>query len=208
MGKVTTDIDIDFADREGALDALMVVSASMSKDGVRRRHPTSVYFQNIPTDPIDGYAAIEYEPAADNGYFKIDFLNNSIYNGIRDEEHLDALINTPVDWDLFLIPEVVSELAHIKSHFNVVQFVKPKSIDDLAVILALIRPGKRHLIGAPRHKIDAEIWSAGNEDYTFKRAHACAYAVSIIVQLNKLFEELAPLLDDNSQHGDSSEFFS
>jgi len=194
MTKVNTDIDIDFADRDSALQGLMHVAASMEQKGQLSRHPTGVYFQNIPTDPITGYSAFNYEQAADNGYFKIDFLNNSIYADVRDEEHLISLMADP-DWDMLEVPEIVEMLAHIHNSFGLVSQVRPKSVDDLAVILALMRPGKRHLMGRPRAEIDAEIWKAGQDGFVFKRAHAIAYAVSIVVQLNLIVEKTAAAID-------------
>lgn len=194
MTKVTTDIDIDFADRDTALSGLLHVAASMEQKGQIARHPTGVYFQNIPTDPFTGYSSLNYEQAADTGYFKIDFLNNSIYGDVRDEEHLIALMADP-DWEMLEVEEIVSMLAHIHNSFGLVSQIRPQSVDDLAVILALMRPGKRHLMGRPRADIDAEIWKAGDDGFVFKRAHAIAYAVSIVVQLNLLCEKTGEALD-------------
>jgi hypothetical protein len=193
--RVTTDIDIDFADRDMALVGLMHVAASMEQKGQLSRHPTGVYFQNIPTDPITGYSSFNYEQAADNGYFKIDFLNNSIYGDVRDEEHLIALMADP-DWEMLEVEEIVSMLAHIHNSFGLVSQIRPKSVDDLAVILALMRPGKRHLMSRSREEIAAEIWKTGQDGFVFKRAHAIAYAVSIVVQLNLLCEKTAAAIDE------------
>lgn len=172
----------------------MHVPASM---GVRageemehRRHPTGVYFQNIPTDPLSTYSSLNYEDAAEKGYFKIDFLNNSIYAGIRDEDHLISLLNTEPPWDFFEEEDIVGMLAHIHNSFGIVSQIKPRSIEDLATILALQRPGKRPLLTKSREEIDADIWTP-TENFTFKRAHAIAYAVSIVVQLNLIVENMA-----------------
>lgn len=178
-----------------ALMGLMHVPASMEARsgetyGEHRRHPTGVYFQNIPTDPLTAYASLPYEEAADRGYFKIDFLNNSIYNGVRDEDHLIELLNREPPWDFFDEADIVGMLAHIHNSFGVVSMIRPRSIEDLAVILALQRPGKRHLLTAPRAEIDASIWEA-TDKFNFKRAHAIAYAVSIVVQLNLIVENMA-----------------
>jgi hypothetical protein len=201
MTKVTTDIDIDFADRDSALANLMHVAATMHQKGVPARHPTGVYFQNIPIDPITGNSSLDYEAAAENGYFKIDFLNNSIYADVRDEEHLIQLMQDP-DWDLFEIDAVVEKLAHIHNSFGLVQMIKPRSVDDLAVVLALMRPGKRHLMGKSRDEIDAEVWKTGADGFTFKRAHAIAYAMSIVVQLNLIVEKTIAELDSKQESVD------
>jgi hypothetical protein len=57
------------------------------------------------------------------------------------------------------------------------------------MILAMIRPGKRHLVGHTWEVVEKEVWEK-TEDYFFKRSHALSYAVSIVVQLNKIIESL------------------
>jgi hypothetical protein len=195
MAKVTTDIDIDFADRDSALVGLLHVAASRDHNGDKIKHPTGVYFQNVPTDPFNGFSSLDYEAAAEQGYFKIDFLNNTIYTDVRDEEHLISLMEEP-DWDLLEHEEIVSMLAHIHRSFGLVSSIRPRSVDDLAVVLALMRPGKRHLMGKKRNEIDAEIWQTGEDGFVFKRAHAIAYAVSIVVQLNLICEKTAAAIDE------------
>lgn len=202
---VDTDIDIDFADRDLALRGLMHVAAStLPAEGEQtdkyKRHPSGVYFQDVPVDPITGYCSLTYKEAADKGYFKVDFLNNSIYADVRDDDHLNELVSTPPDWGMLEHKELVALLAHIGSHFGIVQVIKPKSIEDLAVVLALIRPGKRHLLYKPRAEIDAEIWSSSADDsYSFKKAHAIAYAVTITVQMNLIYEKIAKDLENDHE---------
>lgn len=196
LTKVTTDIDIDFADRDAALQGLMHVPASMEGRsgetyGEHRRHPTGAYFQNIPTDPLSTYSSLTYEEAADRGYFKIDFLNNSIYNGVRDEDHLIELLEREPPWDFFEEEAIVGMLAHIHNAFGTVQQIRPRSIEDLAVILALQRPGKKALLLSSREEIDANIWTPNKDGFVFKRAHAIAYAASIVVQLNLIVEKMS-----------------
>lgn len=192
MTSVTTDIDIDFADRNKALEGLACVPAAMlSERHGAQRHASGVYFQNIPVDPLTGLAAYDYDKAAELGYFKIDFLNNRIYQGVRDEEHLRRLIATEPPWECFEDREIVETLAHIHSHFGTVQAIRPRSIEDLAVVLALIRPGKKHLIGRSRDEIDREIWDQDDGGYTYKKSHAISYAMSIVVQLNLMAEEMS-----------------
>jgi hypothetical protein len=173
---------------------LLYVAASMEKQGERIRHNTGVYFQDIPTDPIDGCASILSDNASNNGYFKVDFLPLTLYSDVRSEDHLIELINEPVMWEMFEHRDIVGMLTHIHSSFGIVQAIKPKSIDDLAVILGLMRPGKRHLLGQPREVIDTEIWKPGSDGFVFKRAHAYAYAVTIVVNLNLICEQMAAKL--------------
>ena len=175
-----TDIDIDVADRDAALSLGKYISALQNDN---TKHKTSVYFQNIPHDPA-GWATMNTKQAADLGYFKIDFLNNTIYKDIQNEAHLIQLLKQEPKWELFEKAEIVEKLAHIRDYFYVVKSIKPRNIDDLAVIIALIRPGKKHLIGKSRTIINEGIWKPVEEGYAFKKSHSYAYAASIIVQLN------------------------
>jgi len=181
-----TDIDIDMVDRDAALSIIKHVAA-LQKDGTR--HKTSVYFQDIPQNPFTNCATLNTKKASELGYFKIDLLNNSIYRDVKNEEHLIKLLHTEIPWEIFQEKEIVEMLAHIHDYFNIVNIIKPKNITDLAVIIALIRPGKKHLINKSRTEIDKEIWKIdSNNGYSFKKSHAFAYAASIIVQLNLIIE--------------------
>lgn len=190
-----TDIDIDFADREAAIAAADCIPASMISRGEHVRHGSSVYFQDIPVDPIGRFASITHKEAAAFGYFKIDFLTNLTYEGIRDEDHLLALMEQEPAWELFNDRPIVEMLPHIGDHFGTVSRIAPKSIEDLAVVIALIRPGKRHLLGRSRAEIDREIWQPVADLHYFKKPHAIAYAVSIVVRLNLICEQTAAELD-------------
>jgi hypothetical protein len=187
---ISTDIDIDFKDRGAALALLPHIPASMLNHGNMVRHNTGVYFQSIPVDYSKNIATIPYEQAEELGYFKVDFLNNTVYEGIQDNAHLERLLAMPPAWELLDDPDVVSMLAHIHSHFDIVNVIKPRSVEDLSVVLALIRPGKRHLMHRSRTDIDKEVWIAPSDgSYFFKRAHAIAYSLSIVVQLNRIVEQ-------------------
>lgn len=184
------DIDIDFQNREHALALLQHVPAAITAGGKRAKHKSGVYFQNIPISPVDGLAAYDYVEAEAKGFFKIDFLQNNIYEGVRDEDHLNELLSREPPWELFLEPAVVSELAHVRDYIHILQEIQPKSIEDLAVCIALIRPGKAKLLGKPRDVIDKEIWKKVGTGYSYKKSHAIAFAASIVVQLNLLVESL------------------
>ena len=95
------DIDIDFFDRNKVLDIIENIPAAISAD---KKHNTGVYCHTIPYNPITRLASINYKDAEQRGYFKIDFLNVSMYQGIKDEEHLVSLMNNEPLWDLLLVP--------------------------------------------------------------------------------------------------------
>ena len=185
------DVDIDFANRDLALKGLTYISATkFSKRGIER-HNTGVYFQPIPRDPFENISTLSYKDAQDIGYFKVDFLNVSLYEDVRDEEHLLSLMKDP-DWSLLEVEEIVKELFHINEYFWLVDNLRPRSIEQLAMVLAIIRPSKRHLANSPWKIIEQEVWKKSFDgEYGFKKSHATSYAMAIVVQLNLLAEKAA-----------------
>ena len=186
------DIDIDFPDRRRVLDIIQHIPARL-EDG--KKHNTGVYCHSIPYNPLTDTASIDYKSAEERGYFKIDFLNVSAYNGVKDETHLVELLNTEPLWDLLYEKDVCDQLFHINGYHNLLSELKPKSIVELAAVLAMIRPGKKHLIPVCKEKgfesINDEIWTKTEDAYFFKKAHAVSYASVIVVQLNILCERIS-----------------
>lgn len=186
------DIDIDFIDRSKALELFEHVRASRKDDDTLVPHNTGVYFHSVPVDAVTGLCSLPYQDAEAAGYFKIDFLNVSLYKDIRNEEHLLQLMNTEPLWDLLEQSDFVDLLFHINGHGNILKQMKPKSIEQLAAILAMIRPAKRHLIGKGWDEVMNEVWiKPDTEEYYFKKSHATAYAVAIVVQMNLICESLS-----------------
>jgi hypothetical protein len=185
------DIDIDFFDRSKALNILEHHVAMRDQKGQSVKHNTGVYFQQIPHNPFANIATIDYKTAEDRGYFKIDFLNVSMYEGVRDETHLKQLLDQEPIWNLLEHDEVVTQLFHISEHHLILKKLKPSSIEELAAVLAIIRPAKRHLLDRGWDVILREVWERPVDDlYFFKRSHAIAYAAAIVVQLNLICEKL------------------
>jgi DNA polymerase III alpha subunit len=190
------DIDIDFADRTLALDKFKHVAASIEDNGTFKKHNTGVYCTSIPYNPLTGMSTIDYKTAEDRGYFKIDFLNVGIYEGVKDRKHLLKLMETEPIWDLLLEDEFTQNLFHVNGHGSILRQSKPRSIEQLAAVLAMIRPAKRYLIGKEWTTVMTEVWTKPeNDDYYFKKAHAIAYAHVVVVQMNLICENLAGLAD-------------
>ena len=186
------DIDIDFIDREQVLGLFKTVSASRLEEGKLVKHNTGVYLHEVPFDPINNTCSIPYEEAENQGLFKIDFLNVSLYKGIRDEKHLIKLMETEPLWELLTHKEFSDQLFHVGGHSTVLQTMKPRCVAELAAVLAMIRPAKRHLIGKGWKEVMKEVWTKPDDDsYYFKKSHATAYAVAITVQMNLICEQLS-----------------
>jgi DNA polymerase III alpha subunit len=95
-------------------------------------------------------------------------------------------------WDLLLQDDFTDLLFHVNGHGSLLKQMKPSSIEELAMCLALIRPAKRHLIGKDWTEIGQTIWTKpDNGEYYFKKAHAIAYAHVIVVQMNLICESIS-----------------
>ena len=188
--KIDFDVDIDMANREDFLRLVNHTPASIKNDeGSYSKHNTGVYFQTLPTFPLEGYSSIDYETAEEEGWFKVDILNNGIYKDVKSEAHLTRLMEIEPLWDLLEYEEFVSQLFHVGNYANILAQYKPTSVEQLAMILAIIRPGKKHLIGKRWEEIERTVWDKPTDGgYYFKHSHAVAYAVAIVVQMNLICE--------------------
>ena len=91
------------------------------------------------------------------------------------------------DWDMLKDQKIVDQLFHLNGHFNIVSKLQPKTIEQLAAVLAIIRPAKRYLVNANWEDILKEVWVKPSDgSYFFKKSHAVAYAQAIVVQMNLL----------------------
>jgi DNA polymerase III alpha subunit len=187
------DIDIDFADRDHALKYIKHISAAIKDtNGTFKKHNTGVYCTPIPYNPVNNLSNIDYKEAEERGYFKLDFLNVSIYKDVRDENHLNTLMETEPLWDLLEQDDFSSLLFHVNGHGHILRQMKPTSILQLAAVLAMIRPAKRYLIGKDWDSVMETIWTKPeNDEYFFKKAHAVAYAMAIVVQMNLICEKIS-----------------
>jgi DNA polymerase III alpha subunit len=186
------DIDIDFVDRDQVLKLFNHSVASRQDDQKIVKHNTGVYFHEVPVDPITGLCAIPYDKAEAEGYFKIDFLNVGIYKGVKNEEHLLELMSQEPVWELLLDDNFTDLLFHVNGHGSILRQMKPDSVEQLAAVLAMIRPAKRYLIGKEWDIVMKEVWSKPqSNEYYFKKSHAVAYSVAICVQMNLICESIS-----------------
>ena len=182
------DIDIDFADRE---QILSMIDHRVAKLDTNKKHNTGIYVTEIPHNPVDNLSTINYKDAEDRGYFKLDFLNVSIYKDIKDETHLQTLMERKPIWELLEHKDFVDQVFHLAGHEELLRQLKPTSVEQLAATLAIIRPAKRYLANKPWSTIMKEVWIKPKDgEYYFKKAHAVAYAVGVVVHMNLLCEQL------------------
>jgi hypothetical protein len=187
--KFTSDIDIDFANRDLALAHLRHHPAGIQRDGRLIRHNTGIYATKIPTDPFTGVASIDHHDAEQRGYIKLDFLNVSLYQRVQSEQHLNQLMAQEPAWDRLYDPEFCAQLIHINAHYDTL-IKMPEAVNSvarMAMFLSVIRPAKRHLIGAKWTDVARTVWERPADDgYYFKKSHAVAYAHLVVVNMNLL----------------------
>jgi hypothetical protein len=184
---IDSDIDIDFGDRDKILALINHIPAAMRNVEPIRKHPTGVYITEAPYDPINDMCSLDYKEADARGYFKLDLLNVNIYSKVQHEMHLVQLMRDP-DWSKLKDKAFVEQLIHLGKQFDTLQQMPEdiNSIPRLAMFLAVMRPGKKHLIGKTFKEISTSVWENVDEGYTFKKSHAIAYAQLVVVHMNLL----------------------
>jgi hypothetical protein len=180
------DIDLDFADRDRVLALIPHVTARLNSEG--RRHNSGVYVSDIPRDPINACATLDYETAESRGYFKLDFLNMSVYQLIQDPEHYEQMLAHEPPWQrLWTDPQWAGQLVHIGNYTDLLASMRPDSIPRMAAFISVIRPGKAHLQNRPWEEVFASVWDGDDSrGYTFKRSHAVSYAALVALHMNLL----------------------
>jgi hypothetical protein len=185
---VSADIDIDLASRDQLLQLIDAVPARQMHQGQVRRHNSGVYVTDIPYDPINGCAAIDYETAEQRGYFKIDLLNMSVYQLIKSPEHYQQLLSTEPPWQrLWTDPDWAKQLIHVGNYTELLKNMKPDTIPRMAAFIAIIRPGKVHLQNRPWSEVFDSVWDGDDtKGFIFKHSHSISYAALVALHMNLL----------------------
>jgi hypothetical protein len=185
---MSADIDLDFADRNKILSLIQHTPARQLHQEQVRRHNSGVYVTDIPYDPVNQCAALDYESAEARGYFKIDFLNMSVYQLIRDQAHYDQLLTQEPDWArLWTDTPWASQLVHVGNYTDLLKTMHPDSIPRMAAFISIIRPGKAHLQNQPWDRVFESVWDGdASQGYTFKHSHSISYAALVALHMNLL----------------------
>lgn len=185
---MSADIDLDFGDREAVLKLIRHTPARQEVQGQVRRHNSGVYVTDIPYDPINQCAAIDYESAEQRGYFKIDFLNMSVYQLVKSPEHYEEMLAKEPTWSrLWTDAEWARQLVHIGNYTDLLATMKPDSIPRMAAFISIIRPGKAHLQNKPWAEVFDSVWDGdSSQGFTFKHSHAISYAALVALHMNLL----------------------
>jgi hypothetical protein len=185
---MSADIDLDLADRDQLLKLIQAIPARQLHQGQVRRHNSGVYVTDIPYDPVNACAAIDYEQAEQLGYFKIDLLNMSVYQLIKNPEHYEQMMAQEPAWpQLWTNTEWVKQLVHVGNYTNLLETMRPDSIPRMAAFISIIRPGKSHLQNRPWAEVFESVWDGDDSrGFVFKKAHALGYSKLVALHMNLL----------------------
>lgn len=188
---MSADIDIDVPNRDAVLQLIQHVPARLPNG---RRHNSGVYVTEIPRDPVNDCAAIDHQEAERRGYFKIDLLNMSVYQQIRDPDHYQQLLETEPPWNrLWSDSAWAAQLVHVGNYTDLLAVMKPDSITRMAAFISIIRPGKAHLQRRDWNEVFATVWDGDDsKGYTFKQSHAISYAALVALHMNILNQPVVP----------------
>jgi DNA polymerase III alpha subunit len=183
------DIDLDFRPSFTPTDIFkQAIPASMIKKDELVKHPCGYYLQSMPVDELSDLAAIPYADAEDLGYFKIDFLHLSLLDSFSSKEEMRVLMKVMPDWSLLQDAIHVDKLFQLGKHHTLLQQIRPTSVVALADCAALIRPNKRQFlrdyIRDPINTRPLLYRQSVDDKSSFKRSHAIAYALTIVIQLH------------------------
>jgi hypothetical protein len=191
---MSADIDLDFADRNQILNLIQHTPARQLHQGQVRRHNSGVYVTDIPYDPVNQCAAIDYESAEARGYFKIDFLNMSVYQLVQSPEHYEQMLAATPPWQQLWQDRVwASQLVHVGNYTDLLKTMRPDTIPRMAAFISIIRPGKAHLQNQPWDQVFKSVWDGdSSQGYTFKKAHALSYSMLVALHMNLLNQDVEP----------------
>lgn len=180
---MSADIDIDVPNRDAVLQLIEHVPARLSNG---RRHNSGIYITEIPRDPVNNCAAIDYETAEQRGYFKIDLLNMTVYQLIKSPDHYQQMLAATPPWSrLWTDPTWASQLVHVGKYTDLLASMQPDSIARMAAFVSVIRPGKAHLQGRPWAEVFASVWDGdSSRGFVFKKSHAVSYSMLVALHMN------------------------
>lgn len=188
--KKIPDVDIDVV---STIDRTLFGVRAINYDESTQRilqHNSGIYFKNsgIPVDKETGNAAISFDEAQTLGFMKVDLLSNTVYDGFTSKKEVLDAFNAPTDWEKLENADYVAKLPHLYNHVDIVLELHPQSLEDLADVLALIRPGKKHLLldyKQDKGRTRDRLYVKTDEAVYFKKSHAYAYAAMLICYMNK-----------------------
>ena len=133
------DLDIPSKDSDVIRDGLTRATI-LNERGEYQPHPAGVYFyKSIPQ--YENLSVIDYKAMEDEHFQKIDILNNSYLDDITSDEmdiFVDNIENEEIEWSELW---EYDEPYQLGKYPGILREFKVESVLDVAIVLALIRPG-------------------------------------------------------------------
>lgn len=186
------DVDLNENTRNDILNKIKHIPASKINEKGIFPHNVGIYFCDIPQDKISGLASIDYKRAEEEfGFYKVDLLHNLTYDKFSSRKEVEDSISKEPNWNLLKNPLVVEKLPHINNYADLLlKLPLITSVEELAMFIAIIRPGKKYLIDSVLKNgwksIEDKIWLKEENGFQFKKSHSIAYALSIVCCMNSL----------------------
>lgn len=186
------DIDIDVPPNvdKGGIGVRQII---YDEDNKRiRPHPSGVIIEPVPVDAITGNSCIDYNDADALGIYSVDILTNTVYSSFKNKDEVLKYAEQEPNWDMLLDDEVIKQLPHVAGNADVLKRIAPRSVIELADVLALIRPSKMKFIDdyckpSLRRSVRRSLYVPPKVGgIYFKKSHAIGYAVMIICVINKI----------------------
>lgn len=187
------DIDIDTASTtDKSLYGIPAMIYNVEQERISP-HPSGVYLENVPVDQKTHLCSFDYKYGDEKGFMKVDILHNSVYDSFKSKEEVLTASEGDIDWSILDDRNIVESLPHIAKHYETIQKVKPKSVEDLADVLALIRPGKISLLESylkNKKQARRNLYKRPSTGMYFKKSHAISYALMIKTLIYKKHQSM------------------
>lgn len=208
-----SDLDLDIPAKESDTIRKGLLRATvLNEKGDYQPHPAGVYFyKSIPS--FDGLSVLDYKTMEENHFQKIDILNNSYLDDITPDElnqYIQLIEAEDIEWDRLW---KYNEPYQLGKYPGILREFKVSSVMDVAIILALIRPGSvsnydkmksfihtdkllkkkspeaqeilKETYGIPI--FDEQFKKLGKDDgkYRYKKPHSIGYAYVLLIDFLK-----------------------
>jgi len=207
-----SDLDLDIPSLESTNIRENLLRGCVASEKGTTLHPAGIYFyKSIPA--FNNISVIDYKKMELMKYQKVDILNNTFLDGIDKEsfeQYLTLIEDECIDWGALWEYENPYQLSNYP---GIVCDFKAESVMDLAIILAIIRPGAlqnydkmkaymhtytllknktmdQHQILKETYGVavfDEQFKKLGKDDgkYRYKKQHAIGYAYVLLLDFLK-----------------------
>lgn len=208
-----SDLDLDIPSMDSTKIRLGLIRARVkSEKGGFQPHPAGVYFyKNIPS--YESFSILDYKEMEQHNYQKIDILNNTYLDNITADDmnnFVKKIENEDIDWKLLWS---YTETYQLSKYPGILREFKVSSVLDIAIVLAIIRPGSiknydkmktyihtnvildkksdsekdilRETYGIPVFDEQFKALGLNDDNYRYKKPHSLGYAYVLLIDFLK-----------------------